>query len=222
MRKDKKQVIGDEIADESIKLFLQPEPADDTPPSLHKLIKAYRGLRIDDFERFVRFSGQADPPKARFGNFIERAGQINHPHPWHDFERARGRFGHDAGFARRVSGRGDHRIGADHDARLDEDAGAKAHAIADLHAARRDDGWAKAAVAAQHRVVFDAAVGAEEIVVAHRGAGPEMAEGHDDVARPHRDIHPNDCAGMEHIGKGDVLCLPAVEEALAHGNAGAD
>jgi hypothetical protein len=55
MRKDKKQVIGDEIADESIKLFLQPEPADDTPPSLHKLIKAYRGLRIDDFERFSRF-----------------------------------------------------------------------------------------------------------------------------------------------------------------------
>ena len=55
MRKDKKQVIGDEIADESIKLFLQPEPADDTPPSLHKLIKAYRGLRIDDFERFLGF-----------------------------------------------------------------------------------------------------------------------------------------------------------------------
>jgi len=55
MRKDKKQVIGDEIADDSIKLFLQPEPADDTPPSLHKLIKAYRGLRIDDFERFLGF-----------------------------------------------------------------------------------------------------------------------------------------------------------------------
>ncbi len=55
MRKDKKQVIGDEIADESIKLFLQPEPADDTPPSLHKLIKAYRGLGIDDFERFLGF-----------------------------------------------------------------------------------------------------------------------------------------------------------------------
>jgi hypothetical protein len=55
MRKDKKQVIGDEIPDEAIKLFLQPEPADDTPPSLHKLIKAYRGLRIDDFERFLGF-----------------------------------------------------------------------------------------------------------------------------------------------------------------------
>ena len=59
MRKDKKQVIGEEIGEESIKLFLEVEPADDTPPSLHKLIKAYRGLRIDDFERFVKFFVEA-------------------------------------------------------------------------------------------------------------------------------------------------------------------
>ncbi|PZP22395.1 PA4642 family protein [Pseudomonas kuykendallii] len=59
MRKDKKQVIGEEIGDESIKLFLEVEPADDTPPSLHKLVKAYRGLRVDDFERFVRFFVEA-------------------------------------------------------------------------------------------------------------------------------------------------------------------
>ena len=55
MRKDKKQVIGEEISDESIKLFLAVEPVDATPPSLHKLVKAYRGLRVDDFERFVGF-----------------------------------------------------------------------------------------------------------------------------------------------------------------------
>ena len=59
MRKDKKQVIGEAISDESIKLFLEPEPADETPPSLHKLIKAYRGLRIDDFERFLGFFVEA-------------------------------------------------------------------------------------------------------------------------------------------------------------------
>ena len=53
MRKDKKQVIGDEIGDDQIKLFLDFEPVDATSPSLHKLIKAYRGLRIDDFERFL-------------------------------------------------------------------------------------------------------------------------------------------------------------------------
>jgi hypothetical protein len=59
MRKDKQQVIGEAIGDEPIKLFLSVEPADATPPSLHKLVKAYRGLRIDDFERFVGFFVEA-------------------------------------------------------------------------------------------------------------------------------------------------------------------
>ncbi|MBA1277085.1 MULTISPECIES: PA4642 family protein [Pseudomonadaceae] len=59
MRKDKKQVIGEEISDEAIKLFLEPEPADETPASLYKLIKAYRGLRVDDFERFLGFFVEA-------------------------------------------------------------------------------------------------------------------------------------------------------------------
>ena len=60
MRKDKKQVIGDEISDDYIKTFLQFEPADGrTSPSHHKLLKAYRGLRIDDFERFVGFFVEA-------------------------------------------------------------------------------------------------------------------------------------------------------------------
>lgn len=59
MRKDKKQVIGEEISDEAIKAFLEPEPADETPASLHKLIKAYRGLRADDFERFLGFFVEA-------------------------------------------------------------------------------------------------------------------------------------------------------------------
>lgn len=59
MRKDKRQVIGDEIGDAQIKLFLDFEPVDDTSPSLHKLIKAYRGLRVDDFERFLGFFKEA-------------------------------------------------------------------------------------------------------------------------------------------------------------------
>lgn len=59
MRKDKKQVIGEEMSDDAIKLFLDFEPADGTPASLHKLVKAYRGLRIDDFERFLGFFREA-------------------------------------------------------------------------------------------------------------------------------------------------------------------
>jgi len=59
MRKDKHQVIGEAMTDEQVRLFLAPEPADDTPAALHKLIKAYRGLRLDDFARFVGFFVEA-------------------------------------------------------------------------------------------------------------------------------------------------------------------
>ncbi|WP_444816492.1 PA4642 family protein [Stutzerimonas frequens] len=86
MRKDKKQVIGDEIADDSIKLFLQPEPADDTPPSLHKLIKAYRGLRIDDFERFLGFFVTAgydlDARDAKGQSFIDLVADQRQARPY--------------------------------------------------------------------------------------------------------------------------------------------
>ncbi|MBE7375998.1 PA4642 family protein [Pseudomonas lopnurensis] len=86
MRKDKKQVIGDEIADESIKLFLQPEPADDTPPSLHKLVKAYRGLRLDDFERFLGFFVAAgydlDARNAKGQDFIDLVADQRHARPY--------------------------------------------------------------------------------------------------------------------------------------------
>ncbi len=74
MRKDKKQVIGEEICDDSIRLFLGVEPADDTPPSLHKLVKAYRSLRIDDFEKFLTFFKDAgydlDAKDAKGNDFI--------------------------------------------------------------------------------------------------------------------------------------------------------
>ena len=74
MRKDMKQVIAEEISVDSIRLFLGVEPADDTPPSLHKLVKAYRGLRIDDFEKFLTFFKDAgydlDAKDAQGNDFI--------------------------------------------------------------------------------------------------------------------------------------------------------
>lgn len=70
MRKDKKQVIGEEISDEAIKAFLAMEPADDTPPAVHKLLKAYRGLRIGDFERFLVFFREAGYDLAQADAFI--------------------------------------------------------------------------------------------------------------------------------------------------------
>lgn len=62
MRKDKKQVIGEPMTDEQIKVFLNAEPADNTPAPLHKLIRAYRSLRIEDFERFLNFFKAQDLP----------------------------------------------------------------------------------------------------------------------------------------------------------------
>ncbi len=96
MRKDKKkQVIGEEIGDESIKLFLEPEPADDTPASLHKLIKAYRGLRIDDFERFITFFIEAgydlEARDAQGNDFIDLVADQRHARPYIEaIEAARG------------------------------------------------------------------------------------------------------------------------------------
>lgn len=63
MRKDKKQIIGEPMTDEQIKLFLNVEPADDSLPApLHKLIRAYHSLRIEDFERFLVFFKQQGFP----------------------------------------------------------------------------------------------------------------------------------------------------------------
>ena len=58
-----------------VKAYLTAEPADATPPALHKLIKAYRGLRAEDFERFVGFFCEAgyalDARDASGKDFIE-------------------------------------------------------------------------------------------------------------------------------------------------------
>lgn len=86
MRKDKQKVIGEEISDESIKLFLEPEPADETPPSLHKLIKAYRGLRVHDFERFIGFFTEAgydlQAKDAKGRDFVDLVGDQRQAAPY--------------------------------------------------------------------------------------------------------------------------------------------
>ncbi len=92
MRKDKKQVIGEEISDDAIKVYLSVEPADATPPALHKLIKAYRGLRVDDFERFLGFfkaAGYAlDERDANGKGFIELIEDQRQAEPYIELIRA--------------------------------------------------------------------------------------------------------------------------------------
>ncbi|MEQ8260904.1 MAG: PA4642 family protein [Alcanivorax sp.] len=54
-RKDKKKVVGEPMTDEQIKVFLDFQPEDGENPDFHVLLKAYRALRPEDFERFVAF-----------------------------------------------------------------------------------------------------------------------------------------------------------------------
>ena len=54
-RKDKKKVVGEPMTDEQIKVFLDFPPEDGENPDFHVLLKAYRALRAEDFERFVAF-----------------------------------------------------------------------------------------------------------------------------------------------------------------------
>ncbi|WP_304639856.1 PA4642 family protein [Pseudomonas sp.] len=53
MRKDKQKVIGEPMTDEQVAAFLEARPYADESAELHMLTRAYRGLRVDDFRRFL-------------------------------------------------------------------------------------------------------------------------------------------------------------------------
>ncbi|MFP5382851.1 MAG: PA4642 family protein [Gammaproteobacteria bacterium] len=55
LRKDKKQVIGEDMTDDQIRRLLIAEPPARTDRDFHCLERAYRGLRAQDFERFLAF-----------------------------------------------------------------------------------------------------------------------------------------------------------------------
>lgn len=54
-RKDKKKVIGEPMTDEQIKVFLDFPSEAGVDADYHVLEKAYRALRVEDFERFIGF-----------------------------------------------------------------------------------------------------------------------------------------------------------------------
>ena len=54
MRKDKEKEIGEPMTDEQVAVFLNARPYNsDESADYHLLVRAYRGLRIEDFERFL-------------------------------------------------------------------------------------------------------------------------------------------------------------------------
>ncbi|MDF1780239.1 MAG: PA4642 family protein [Alcanivoracaceae bacterium] len=54
-RKDKKKVVGEPMTDEQIKFFQEGHPETGEDQDFHDLLRAYRSLREEDFERFLTF-----------------------------------------------------------------------------------------------------------------------------------------------------------------------
>lgn len=55
LKKDKEKVIGEVFDDERIKSFLTFLPPEGVDPDYHVLEKAYRGMKEENFDTFVRF-----------------------------------------------------------------------------------------------------------------------------------------------------------------------
>lgn len=55
VKKDKKQIIGEELTDEQIKHNLFAQPFGEGSVDFQLLMRAYRSLREDDFARFITF-----------------------------------------------------------------------------------------------------------------------------------------------------------------------
>ena len=55
MRKDKSKVIDEQWDDARVKSFLAARAHDGTPDDFHILLRAYQGMRAEDFARFLTF-----------------------------------------------------------------------------------------------------------------------------------------------------------------------
>jgi ankyrin repeat protein len=55
LKKDKQKVLGEIFDDERIKTFLNFEAPEGVNPDFHLLEKAYRGMKAENFETFVKF-----------------------------------------------------------------------------------------------------------------------------------------------------------------------
>jgi len=54
LKKDKKKVLGEIFSDERISTFLQFIPPEGVSADYHVLEKAYRGMKAENFETFVK------------------------------------------------------------------------------------------------------------------------------------------------------------------------
>lgn len=55
LKKDKQKVVGETFSDDRVKEFLNVKEVGETDPDFTALERAYRGMREDNFETFVKF-----------------------------------------------------------------------------------------------------------------------------------------------------------------------
>ena len=82
--KDKEKVIGEDLDETKVARFLEMQPYGDENADFHVLIKAYRGLPADAFERFLqlfRDSGRDINAKDAKGRTLLQLAQENVRHP---------------------------------------------------------------------------------------------------------------------------------------------
>jgi len=59
LKKDKQKVLGEVFDDERIKTFLDFQAPEGENPDFHLLEKAYRGMKIENFDTFLGFFTKA-------------------------------------------------------------------------------------------------------------------------------------------------------------------
>lgn len=55
LKKDKKKVLGETFSDDRVREFLTVETVGETDPDFTAIERAYRGMKADNFETFVKF-----------------------------------------------------------------------------------------------------------------------------------------------------------------------
>ncbi|WP_422134794.1 MULTISPECIES: PA4642 family protein [unclassified Endozoicomonas] len=86
MKKDKQKVIGEVLNDERIKELLTLQAPAGEDRALHILTRAYRALRVEDFERFLHFysetSLEINPVTPEGGTFLSLLETHHHAAPY--------------------------------------------------------------------------------------------------------------------------------------------
>lgn len=58
LTKEQQEAFPEPLSDEHVRSFLNSQPEEGVDPDFHVLMRAYRSLRVEEFERFLAFFRQ--------------------------------------------------------------------------------------------------------------------------------------------------------------------